>query len=222
MFCRKCGNQLEENAKFCAKCGTATEVSTEATEAIESTPVQRVVEEKKVDKNVIKYTLKPTYQVGYKLCTNIIWTVLFVVFIIFYMTEDFMLTWEILSKYAGFMFLGGTIYILIKMAFEKKQYDNLQYNFYHNKLEYVDGFINKEQKELKYKHIREVTMSQNILERIFNIGTIKVHTSASSGMASSSNHGGMNGRNGITVHCITDIRTKYQTIKEIIDEGTEE
>ena len=24
MFCRKCGNELDENAKFCAKCGAST------------------------------------------------------------------------------------------------------------------------------------------------------------------------------------------------------
>lgn len=27
MFCQKCGNQLEENAKFCPKCGAGVETT---------------------------------------------------------------------------------------------------------------------------------------------------------------------------------------------------
>ena len=219
MFCRKCGNELDENAKFCAKCGTSTsaEVVTQ-----ESANVEEIVEEKKIDKKVVKYTLTPTFNLGYKLCTTIFSIILCGLLVLFYLLEDMELTMYILSRYSGICLIVALVYLVIKLFFEKKQYDRLRYNFYHNKLEYVDGFIDKEEKELKYKHIREVTMSQNILERIFNIGTIKVHTSASSGLASGSRHGEMHGKNGITIHCVTDVRNKYQTIKAIIDEGTEE
>lgn len=40
-------------------------------------------------------------------------------------------------------------------------------------------FLNKEIKKIKYKNIREITMNKNILERIFNIGTITIFTNAS-------------------------------------------
>ena len=102
------------------------------------------------------------------------------------------------------------------------QYKNLSYNFYTTKVEYVDGFLNKEEKELKYKFIREVTMSQSILERMCGIGTIRIFTNASSGNINSRNHNSMRGRNGVYIHCIEDVKQQYQAIKQIIDEGTPE
>ena len=113
------------------------------------------------------------------------------------------------------------IYIIIKMIFEKIQYDHYEYNFYNTKVEYIDGFLNKEEKELKYKYVREVTMNQNIIERLFKLGTIRIFTNASSGYNSA--YGGnnsMRNRNGIYIHCVTNVKEKYETIKEIIDKGT--
>ena len=90
------------------------------------------------------------------------------------------------------------------------------------KVEYKDGFLNKEEKELKYKYVREVTMSQNILERLCCIGTIRIFTNASSGVYNGGNHGSMRGRNGIYIHCVDDVEEQYKIIKQIIDEGTPE
>ena len=112
--------------------------------------------------------------------------------------------------------------VAIKLIFEKIQYDNLEYNFYATKAEYIDGFLNKEQKELKYKYIREVTMTQNILERIFHIGTIRIFTNASSGMTYNNKHNKMYGKNGLAIHCIENVKEQYQKVKDIIDEGTPE
>ena len=80
----------------------------------------------------------------------------------------------------------------------------------------------EEEKELKYKYIREVTMSQNILERVFNIGTIKIFTNASSGSTYNSKHNKMYGKNGLGIHCIENVKEQYAKVKEIIDEGTPE
>ena len=108
------------------------------------------------------------------------------------------------------------------MVIGKKQYNNLEYNFYATKVEYVDGFLNKEEKELKYKHIREVTMTQSILERLCAIGTIRIFTNASSGDYGNNRNNNMNGRNGIYIHCVKNVQEQYKKIKEIIDEGTPE
>ena len=221
MFCRKCGEQLEENAKFCAKCGSSTTVDEQGTTEVNK-------EERKIDNNVIKYTLKPTFNYGYKICSIIGTTLLFVLLIGLYFLEEIELAWAYSTltgelKIVPVIIIAAIIiYVYIKLIFDKKQYEKLEYNFYHNKLEYIDGFINKEQKELKYKNIREVTMSQNILERIFRIGTIKIFTNASSGVYGGSSHRNMNAKNGIIVHCVTDVKEKYQQVKQIIDEGTEE
>ena len=64
-------------------------------------------------------------------------------------------------------------------------------------------------------------MSQNIFERIFSIGTIKLFTNASSGVGyGAGKHNGMAGKNGIQIHCVTNTKEQYKKIKEIIDAGT--
>jgi len=86
----------------------------------------------------------------------------------------------------------------------------------------MDISLNKEEKELKYKYVREVTMNQNIFERLFNIGTIKIFTNASSGGYPTRRHNNMQGKNGIYIHCVENVKEQYETIKGIIDEGTPE
>ena len=102
------------------------------------------------------------------------------------------------------------------------QYDNIRYDFYGNRVEYIDGFLNRERKELKYKYVREVTMSQNVLESLCGIGTIKISTNAFSGYNSTRSHNSMRGMNGIFIHCVEDVEEQYKIIKQIIDEGTPE
>ena len=65
-------------------------------------------------------------------------------------------------------------------------------------------------------------MSQGIIERIFGLGTIKIFTNASSGGSSNRNHSAMINKNGVTVHCVTNVKEHYNVIKKIIDECIEE
>lgn len=226
MFCRKCGEPLDENAKFCSKCGTSTNTQNEIAE--ENVNGETVKETKKIDNDVVKYVLKPTFNYGYKICSILGGVLIFILVFAIAMLEEIDLIMEMVFETE---FMQATIivviavviiYTLIKLLFEKKQYDKLEYNFYNNKLEYVDGFINKEEKELKYKNVREVTMTQSIVERMFGLGTIRIFTNASSGGYGRDNHGNMNARNGIVIHCVKDVRENYKKVKEIIDEGTEE
>jgi len=201
MFCRNCGSEMSDTAKFCPKCGNQR-IGAEET-------VKNIIED-----NNIKFSLKPEFNMLYQLL-GATWSGLIVLLFIAYFITGFALL--IYFPIIPIVFL--VIYIAIKLIFGKMQYNNLQYNFYTTKVEYVDGFLNKEQKELKYKYVREVTMSQSILERICNIGTIKVFTNASSGYGSGS-HNSMKGRNGLYIHCVENVQEQYQAIKQIIDDGT--
>ena len=214
MFCRNCGQQLGEVAKFCAKCGTAVNGSIQS--KIE-------VKIKKVEDNEIKYALKPTFKAMYKLAGNFS-TALIMAFII-------LISW--FSEAEGLKgivpistvaIIAGVIivfYTLIKTIIDSLQYNDLEYNFYNTKIEYKDGFVNKEEKELKYKYIREVTMTRGVFERMFGLGTVNIFTNASSG-GSGTSHGNMNTRNGIHIHCLSNVEEEYKKIKQIIDEGTED
>ena len=62
-------------------------------------------------------------------------------------------------------------------------------------------------------------MSQNILERAFSIGKIKIYTNASSGV-NTGYYNRTRGINGIYIHCVDNVQEQYRIIKQIIDEGT--
>lgn len=202
MFCGNCGTQMNDDAKFCGNCGTSV-VEVEGNEKVQTKTI--------IEDNTIKFQLKPEFKVVYKLVQNIRNA------IVLYIILGFMFgLHEILLEYPESlpvvipMSIGiAVLYIVGKMIFDKLQHKYIEYNFYTTKLEYKDGFLDREEKELKYKYVREVTMSQSILERLFNIGTIHIYTNATSS------------NNGIWIHCIENVQEQYKTIKQIIDEGTE-
>lgn len=201
MFCRNCGAEMSDTAKFCPKCGN-----------------QRIGEEvtgKRIEEdNTVKFMLKPEFNMVYQ-TLSAIWSGFILLLLIGYCITGFAL----FIYYPIIPIIFFILYVAIKLIFGKMQYNNLKYNFYTTKVEYIDGFLNKEEKELKYKYVREVTMSQNILERLCNIGTIKIFTNASSGYGAGG-HNSMKGRNGLYIHCLENVQSQYQTIKQLIDDGT--
>lgn len=208
MFCRNCGSEMSDTARFCPKCGN--ERNPEAGQS------KKIIED-----NSLRIQVKPEFNVGYKLL-GAIWRALVYMFLICFCATNLYILWEVYPSTLLITIGIMILYVIIKLSFEKKQYNDLEYNFYATKIEYKDGFLNKEEKELKYKHIREVTMTQNILERIFGLGTIRIFTNASSGGYNGGYNNSMRGRNGIFIHCVEDVQEQYRTIKQIIDEGTSE
>lgn len=207
MFCKNCGSEINESSRFCPKCGY---------DRLGEMQQKKVI----LDDNKIKYQIMPEFNWTYQTLKALGNALLYVFIICFLITSLYKL-WFIIPS--SFLLTIGIIivYITVKLIFGKMQYNDLEYNFYATKIEYKDGFINKEEKELKYKFVREVTMHQNILERMCNIGTIRIYTNASSGgYGYSSKHNSMRGRNGIFIHCVEDVQTEYQRVKQIIDEGT--
>lgn len=212
MFCKKCGEEINDNAAFCPKCGASVNEN--------NTAYSRVVEDGEV-----KYQLRPKFKLGYKLLTNIGRGILYLfIFSMYFLSDidDSKNAGDVFSVILAILFGILIVYVLIKLIFEKMQYDHYEYNFYNTKVEYVDGFLNKEEKELKYKFIREVTMSQNIIERLFGIGKIKIFTNASSGGNGGAYGNSMRNRNGIQIHCVENIGEQYRKVKELIDNGMEE
>ena len=201
MFCKNCGSELADDAKFCNKCGA-------------SINGEEKPKEKKVEDKTVQYQIKPSFKWGYKLITNCAYALLVILIIFGYSLGEAL---DEVPGFVGMIFGIAAVIILIKLFFENLQYKNLEYNFYNTKVQYKDGFLNKEEKELKYKYIREATMHQNILERAFKIGTIRLFTNASSGY-------GRNGNtmNGINIHCVENVNEQFKKIRELIDEATEE
>lgn len=203
MFCKKCGTEINEDAKFCPKCGANVESG------------EQISSEEKIQDNEVKFQLKPTFKIGYKLLTNFGRSILYVIiFSIYFLSEieDADNIGKVVSYIIGPVIGIILIYIIIKMIIEKIQYNHYEYNFYNTKVEYVDGFLNKEEKELKYKHIREVALKQNVIQRLFGIGTIRIFTNATSGY----NRNNRN-MNGLQIHCVENPQEQYKKVKELID-----
>lgn len=207
MYCKNCGTEVKENSRFCANCGFDI--------------VQGKVEKaKKMEDNTVKIQVKPYFSMSYKFLACLWQAIVWIIFISI-LVINLPLLWLVYP--ITFLYTLGIvgIYIAIKMLLEKKQYDDLEYNFYTTKVEYKDGFLNKEEKELKYKYVREVVMKQSVLERMCNLGTIRIYTNASNGINNSGKHN-TTGKNGIHIHCVKNVREQYKTIREIIDKATED
>lgn len=213
MFCKKCGTEMSDDARFCPKCGYDTQGETVAQENTESV-------KEKIEDNEIKLKLKPTFKFGYKFLTTlggaIVWLIIISLWIFpdFENAEEALVFTKVAWRIIAIVFV---LYVIIKMIVEKVQYNHYEYNFYNTKVEYIDGFLNKEQKELKYKHIREVALRQNIIQRMFNIGTIRVFTNATSGYS-----GNNRSLNGLNIHCVENPQEEYKKVKELIDKVTSE
>ena len=209
MFCKNCGMELSDSALFCNNCGTP----------VGQTGNIEVEEHSKKEDNIVRMEIKPTFIWGYQLLVMI--KDILITLVVIQLTCFNILYAIIYSPGIGCFLIGliSLIYI-IKLFFKEVQYKNTSYRFLKTKVEYIDSFLNKEEKQLKYEHIREVTMTQNVFERMFGIGRIRLYTNASSAYNNSRRHV-QTGKNGIDIHCVVGVREKTNEIKQIIDDVVE-
>lgn len=64
----------------------------------------------------------------------------------------------------------------INFKIQKMQLDAIEYRFYNDRLEYVDGFLIKNKKSILYDRITDISQSQKILERFFDLWTLYIET----------------------------------------------
>lgn len=190
MFCEKCGTKLPDDASFCTNCGASLsggEVKTK---------------EKIVD-NEVQLNVKPTFKIGYMIIPYVITYIILVACIALpFMAIESGATVTV----ALVILLITAVIFAIASFFSKKQYANYSYDFYKTKVIYKDSFLNVSEKEVKYKYIREVTMRQTIIQRIFNLGTIILFTNAETGVG-----------NGINIINVENVQEVYKNVKNIID-----
>lgn len=221
MFCKNCGSEINEGTAFCTNCGHELRQTN-----VMDNSAQKTYYNEAQDTSKIYASVKPTFNWLYKFFQKGWEWALVALYIGFSFefevmsldTESFRFNYETLSLlelYPFQLILGTLLAIFIHMVLDKMQYNKIQYDFYIDRVEYKDGFLNVSQKELKYKFIREVTMTKSIIERMFNLGTIHLYTNASSGMRRGRHNA--SGGNGLALHCISDIEQVLPQIKKLID-----
>ena len=194
MFCSKCGNLLEDTARFCDKCGTATMINAHNMSNTRT---------KMVDDEVL-LSVKPTYKSIYFMWGTYLIVACIMIFTI--IVDMIVSEWRLMI----FGFIMSILIIAVKyvfLIFKKKQLNYMRYDFYKTKVEYSDSFLNKAEKEVKYKHIRECVLSRTVSDRIFGFGRIILYTNAETGFG-----------NGIMIPFLENSEEIYKQIKELIDE----
>lgn len=191
MFCEKCGNQIEDGAKFCDKCGAKM-----GGEIVKET-------KEKIKDDEIQLKVKPTFKFWYLMSGIVITFVLIVLLLILpiMVVDSAMAIFCFIPIFILFLFI-----ISLKVVIKKKQYHCYEYNFYKTKVIYRDTFLNVSEKEVKYKYIRESTIRQTFIQRLFNIGNIVLYTNAETGFG-----------NGIAIINVENPYEIYKQIKTIID-----
>ena len=205
MYCRKCGQEMQNDSSFCSACGTAVGESP-----------RTVVQES----NIPVLSLKPVF---------IPWAVMLAILPL----HVFMTIWGG-GFFGGFsMFavqaLGiklppGTTFVFFGMLFffaipiityttQKKTYAKTEYRFYQTKLDYYEGFFTTEEKTIDYKNITEVNLVKGIIQKKYGLGTVVLSTPAT-GFA----HG--RARSGIRIHDIPNAEQVYQQVKGLIQRAT--
>jgi membrane protein YdbS with pleckstrin-like domain len=96
---------------------------------------------------------------------------------------------------------------LILMHLIKRNYAQTYYELEEDKIIYFDGFFSLTRKEILYKRIMEVNLSQGFLQKKYGLGNIiLVTSSASSNQASA----------GITIRDIENSEQAYEAAKKLI------
>ena len=54
---------------------------------------------------------------------------------------------------------------------KKLNYSRTEYRFFHNRLEFEEGFFSINKKVIKYRDVKEVTLRKGIFQRIYGLGT---------------------------------------------------
>lgn len=194
MFCSNCGNQVEDIAKFCDKCGAPTGATADRNSE---------VREKQPD-NEVKLLVKPTFKWLYFMFPTLLLIfgleIANIILVSYTHKGMFMLYGQIPCLIIFFI-------SLIVVWFKKKQLENMEYAFYNTKVIYKDSFLNKAEKEVKYKNIRECVLIRRIVNRIFKQGIVVMYTNAESGFI-----------NGICIPFLNNSEEIYRNIKELIDD----
>lgn len=196
MFCSKCGNLLEDAARFCDKCGNPTGGGG---------VINNVATKEKLVDDEVKILVKPKFKTLYHMLGAIIASIITGIFIGFVS----LVSGEILISLIVMVIVSlfGIGLAGIGVIFKKMQMKKMEYAFYNTKVCYKDSFLNQVEKEVKYKHIRECLLSRSIMDRIFGFGRIVLYTNAETGFA-----------NGIFIPCVENSEEVYKQIKALLDD----
>ena len=113
MFCKNCGTEMSDDARFCPNCGTD--------KLGENTSPNN---KRKENDNTVKFQLKPKFNWGYKIITTGLSALLWVLIIALWLSESLV---QLLLLFPALPVIVLTItvaYVAIKLIFEKSTFSS--------------------------------------------------------------------------------------------------
>ena len=110
---------------------------------------------------------------------------------------------------------------------KKLNYSRTQYRFFDDRLEFEEGFFSINEKVIRYRDVKEVTLHKGFLQRIYGLGTIYLATLATGTSPWGSGGGSFNPFNtlgfgnvsasGVSVRDVQDPDRVFQQIRQAVD-----
>jgi membrane protein YdbS with pleckstrin-like domain len=117
-----------------------------------------------------------------------------------------------LPKWFPFVLFGGLTLVgipYLSFTIHKKTYQKTEYRFFPDRLEYYEGFLTVEEKNIPLANVTEVNLRKGALQSKYGLGTVILSTPAT-----------MSGtRAGIRIADIENPDEVYQSVKRLIDRG---
>ncbi len=110
---------------------------------------------------------------------------------------------------------------------KRLNYSRTEYRFFNDHLEFEEGFFSINEKVIRYRDVREVTLHKGIFQRFYGLGTIYLATLATGTSQWGYNSGGFSpfsalgfgnvSASGVSVRDITDPDRMFEKIRQLID-----
>lgn len=110
---------------------------------------------------------------------------------------------------------------------KKLNYGQTEYRFYSDRLEFEEGFFSINEKTIRFRDVKEVTLHKGLLQRFYGLGTIYLATLATGTSPFGYGSGSFNPFNalgfgnvsasGVSVRDIADPDQMFDKIRQIVD-----
>jgi membrane protein YdbS with pleckstrin-like domain len=147
----------------------------------------------------MKNTVQPKFNmVLYSIPVLIPFLIFTTLIIIFPKDED------ILDLYFYFFLLYGIIFFLLRMPYLIYKYKFITFLMAEDKLSYIRDFLGYYRNDIKYENIKEVVISQGMIQKLFGLGDVYLISNIAGGNA------------GITFFNLENPHQVYEIIQEKI------
>ena len=146
-------------------------------------------------------TIKPKFNVLYYSLPSLLLFIIIIIFsLVIFIVDDAVLkasVWWVILKIFAFIFF-------IMMPYKMYKYEFITFLIAEDKLSYIRDFLGYYRNDIKYENIKEVIISQGMIQKLFRLGDVHLISNIAAGNA------------GITFFNLENPHQVYELIQEKI------